>query len=94
MPNHGLGYGLLRYLNTKTAKELSDFAQPQIGFNYLGRFAAPAAKDWGSAPEAMMLGGCDPTLPLAHCLEINALTFDHSEGPAHRYLVVDIGAAE
>ncbi len=80
VPNHGLGYGLLRYLNAKTAVELNDFALPQIGFNYLGRFAAPAAKDWGSAPEAMMLGGGNPTLRLAHCLEINALTFDQSEG--------------
>ena len=46
LPDHGLGYGLLRYLNPETASQLSGLAVPQIGFNYLGRFAAPAATDW------------------------------------------------
>ena len=62
---------------------LDGFATPQIGFNYLGRFggAAPAsAADWGGAPEAVTLGsGGDPAMPLAHALEVNALTLD---GPA------------
>ena len=83
LPDHGLGYGLLRYLNRETASQLDGFATPQIGFNYLGRFggAAPAgAADWGGAPEAVTLGsGGDPAMPLAHVLEVNALTLD---GPA------------
>ena len=83
LPDHGLGYGLLRYLNRETASQLEGFAPPQIGFNYLGRFggAAPAsAADWGGAPEAVTLGsGGDPAMPLAHALEVNALTLD---GPA------------
>ena len=40
LPNNGLGYGLLRYLNRETAPQLAGHAAPQIGFNYLGRFAA------------------------------------------------------
>ena len=32
------------------------FAAPQIGFNYLGRFAAPGATDWGEAEDALTLG--------------------------------------
>ena len=52
LPDHGLGYGLLRYLNPQTAGQLAGLPAPQIGFNYLGRFAAPAAADWGPAPEA------------------------------------------
>ena len=48
LPDNGLGYGLLRYLNPQTAAQLAAFATPQIGFNYLGRFAAPAAADWGA----------------------------------------------
>ena len=41
LPDRGLGYGLLRYLNPQTAPGLAQLATPQIGFNYLGRFAAP-----------------------------------------------------
>ena len=84
LPDHGLGYGLLRYLNRETASQLDGFALPQIGFNYLGRFggAAPAgAADWGGAPEAVTLGsGGDPAMPLAHVLEVNALTLDGAAG--------------
>ena len=80
LPDHGLGYGLLRYLNPETASQLSGLAVPQIGFNYLGRFAAPAAADWGPAAEAAMLGGGDPAMPLAHALEVNALTLDAADG--------------
>ena len=53
---------------------------PQIGFNYLGRFAASAAADWGGAGEAVRLGGGDPAMPLGHCIEVNALTLDDREG--------------
>ena len=56
LPDNGLGYGLLRYLNPQTASQLAGFASPQIGFNYLGRFAASAAADWGGAGEAVRLG--------------------------------------
>ena len=93
LPDNGLGYGLLRYLNRETASQLDGFALPQIGFNYLGRFggAAPAgAADWGGAPEAVTLGsGGDPAMPLAHVLEVNALTLDGRGGRgAERQLVV------
>ena len=40
VPDHGLGYGLLRYLNAQTGTELRALSRPQLGFNYLGRFAA------------------------------------------------------
>ena len=40
VPGKGLGYGLLRYLNGETAAELAGVPVPQLGFNYLGRFAA------------------------------------------------------
>ena len=81
LPDHGLGYGLLRYLNRESATQLAGFAVPPIGFNYLGRFAAPASADWGAAAEAGTLGlGGDPELPLAHALEINAHTLDQADG--------------
>jgi non-ribosomal peptide synthase protein (TIGR01720 family) len=78
--DHGLGYGMLRYLNPETASQLSGLAVPQIGFNYLGRFAAPSAADWGPAAEAATFGGGDPAMPLAHALEVNALALDGADG--------------
>src|SRR6185295_19837358 len=62
-----------------TAAQLAPLATPQIGFNYLGRFAAPAAADWGPAPEPV--GTADPAMALSHALEVNALTLDDREGP-------------
>ena len=79
LPDNGLGYGVLRYLNPQTGGELASLAAPQIGFNYLGRFAAAAGADWGAAPETVGLGGGDA--PLAHALEINAVTLDEIGGP-------------
>jgi non-ribosomal peptide synthase protein (TIGR01720 family) len=83
--DHGLGYGLLRHLNPETAKELAGFTRPQLGFNYLGRFAAPSGSDLGSglaaAPEGGELGGGGHgNMPVAHALEVNALTLDGAEG--------------
>ena len=44
VPGKGLGYGLLRYLNGETAAQLAGVPAPQLGFNYLGRFAAGGAE--------------------------------------------------
>ncbi|MBV9164385.1 MAG: amino acid adenylation domain-containing protein, partial [Pseudonocardiales bacterium] len=88
LPDHGIGFGLLRYLNPHTGPELAALAVSQIGFNYLGRLAAPTTavagqdREWVVAPEAAALGGgSDPEMPLAHGLDVNALVRDHSVGP-------------
>ena len=89
MPGQGLGYGLLRYLNAETAAELAGPPAPQLGFNYLGRFAGGGAwsADCGRrlerADEAAQrwAGGGDAAMPLAHVIEINALTQDGAAGP-------------
>ena len=85
LPDHGLGYGLLRYLNRETAAQLDGFAGAADRLQLPGplRRAAPAgAADWGGAPEAVTLGsGGDPAMPLAHVLEVNALTLDGADGP-------------
>ncbi|MFF8911733.1 condensation domain-containing protein, partial [Streptomyces olivaceoviridis] len=36
VPDHGVGFGLLRHLNPDTATPLAALPRPQIGFNYLG----------------------------------------------------------
>ena len=79
--DNGLGYGLLRYLNRQTGGELGAYATPQLGFNYLGRFAGGAGQDWGIAAEAAALGGgAEAGMALAHALEVNALTLEGAEG--------------
>ncbi|MGE0126450.1 MAG: condensation domain-containing protein, partial [Vicinamibacterales bacterium] len=82
LPDRGLGYGLLRYLNPQTTAAVAALPSPQLGFNYLGRFAAPGSADWAGAPEAVPLGGGDAALALAHAIEVNALTLDGAEGPS------------
>ena len=83
LPDGGLGYGLLRHLNPETAAALSGLATPQIGFNYLGRFARAQGADWQIAPdiEALGGGGIDPGMPFGHSLEVNAIILDQSDGP-------------
>ncbi|PWV47942.1 non-ribosomal peptide synthetase [Nocardiopsis sp. L17-MgMaSL7] len=81
-PGHGLGYGLLRHLNPGTAPRLTGRARPDVLFNYLGRFGAPAAQPWESAPAStrIMLGE-DPDQPLTHGLEIGAIAHEGPGGP-------------
>ncbi|ACY97456.1 non-ribosomal peptide synthetase [Thermomonospora curvata] len=80
VPDNGIGYGLLRHLNPATAEELADLPRPQIAFNYLGRVAPGGEEDWALAPEEPPSGE-DPRLPMAHVLEINAVTRDLPGGP-------------
>ncbi|MFF4054731.1 amino acid adenylation domain-containing protein [Streptomyces sp. NPDC001668] len=84
LPDRGLGFGLLRYLNPDTAGELAQQPAPLIGFNYLGRFATAPAGDipWSFAPESPSLGsGTDPGLAAAHALDLNAVVHDTPAGP-------------
>ncbi|QEU88461.1 non-ribosomal peptide synthase/polyketide synthase [Streptomyces viridosporus] len=86
VPDHGIGYGMLRHLNPATAPLLAEYPDPQIGFNYLGRLGAPGAEDqdWAVAPESAALTGAaagDPDTRLAHAIEINALVRDLPGGP-------------
>ncbi|MEU9609745.1 amino acid adenylation domain-containing protein [Streptomyces sp. NPDC048057] len=97
VPDNGIGHGMLRYLNSATATQLTGGSVAQIGFNYLGRFAArsgvdePSAAHWVSAPEAAGIGGgAGDDMPLPHLVEINALTEDFADGPR---LAVTLGWA-
>ncbi|MFI7388886.1 amino acid adenylation domain-containing protein, partial [Streptomyces sp. NPDC049813] len=78
VPDKGLGYGLLRYLNEQTAPELAG-AEPQIGFNYLGRFTTDS-HDGGLG----LRSGADDGMPLAHTVEVNSLIEEAGEGPVLR----------
>ncbi|MER7004915.1 amino acid adenylation domain-containing protein [Dactylosporangium sp. NPDC000555] len=79
-PGHGLGYGLLRYLNPRTAPVLRRYPAPQIGFNYLGRLDR-RGDEVGVAPEADVLPpGVHPDTPLPHVIDLNAVTEDDAGG--------------
>ncbi|RUL69472.1 non-ribosomal peptide synthetase [Dyella choica] len=80
VPAHGIGFGLLRYLNPVTAAQLEG-ACSQVGFNYLGRFAARTDEDWSLAPEHSGLAGpLDQGLRMQHVIELDVMVHDHTEG--------------
>ncbi len=80
----GLTYGLLRYLNAEVELDGSD---PVIGFNYLGRLGAAAGElsedFWRISQEGLSLTGAAAAIPmpLAHTVELNAVTADTDGGP-------------
>ncbi|MGW6055208.1 amino acid adenylation domain-containing protein [Streptomyces sp. NPDC055189] len=85
VPDHGLGYGMLRHLNPDTSVELRALGSPQIAFNYLGRIGTGGSESqettaWAAVPGTGLMGGADAGLPLAHALEINAAALDGDEG--------------
>ncbi|GGM06075.1 non-ribosomal peptide synthetase [Dactylosporangium sucinum] len=80
VPDGGVGYGLLRYLRGSTPHQ-----EPEVLFNYLGRFTAGDAGDWGIAPELPPAHAtADPRMPVRHRLAVNASTVDTPDGPALR----------
>ncbi|WP_422769149.1 amino acid adenylation domain-containing protein [Plantactinospora sp. WMMC1484] len=85
LPDHGIGYGLLRHLNPETAAVLGALPQPQISFNYLGRFGVEASAEscWTALPGiGLLAGGFDAAMPVApYALEVNAFTEDRPDGP-------------
>ncbi|MFQ6398317.1 non-ribosomal peptide synthase/polyketide synthase, partial [Nocardia sp. KC 131] len=92
VPDRGVGYGLLRYLNRDTAGSLPDRMPGQISFNYLGRFADSAAPEalrgfgWLPAPElAGLVGAADADMPAMAPLDINAGVADDRLGARIAY---------
>jgi amino acid adenylation domain-containing protein/non-ribosomal peptide synthase protein (TIGR01720 family) len=82
LPDNGMGYGLLRYLNMETADELAGYGEPQIEFNYMGRLDFPEATDWSYAPEVEAAdNGADEDMPETYALIVNAQTEDRPSGP-------------
>ena len=76
VPNDGLDYGLLRYVND--APELRDAFDPQIQFSYVGRLDLSGATDqpWSLLTEPYIDAlpiDPEPDLPLRFALHISAL---------------------
>jgi amino acid adenylation domain-containing protein/non-ribosomal peptide synthase protein (TIGR01720 family) len=73
VPDSGLGFGILRYLNPQTMLNLAKAGTPQIAVNYLGR--VPGAGD------AVPMAAEHSARAMPHTLALNALTRDTPEGP-------------
>ncbi|MFC7988722.1 amino acid adenylation domain-containing protein [Streptomyces pilosus] len=87
VPAKGMGYGFVRRLNPDTAAGFAALPEPQVAFNYLGRFSTAAGgpvADWTPLSGIDAVSGDPGHLPLAHPLELNARTED---GPGGSRLV-------
>ncbi|BAH50168.1 putative non-ribosomal peptide synthetase [Rhodococcus opacus B4] len=78
VPDMGIGYGLLRYLNPDTTGRLPVTEPGQISFNYLGQVPDPA--DGGTAAGWTPADGFgdlryvpDPDMPASAAIEVNAI---------------------
>ncbi|OYD69574.1 non-ribosomal peptide synthase protein (TIGR01720 family)/amino acid adenylation domain-containing protein [Rhodococcus sp. OK302] len=86
IPDHGIGFGLLRYLDSESSESLSRFRSPQVSFNYLGRVASSdGTQDWLPVTGSRQLGGTqNPEMPVASAIDINAFVDDSPDGPGLR----------
>ncbi|MEU5404190.1 amino acid adenylation domain-containing protein [Streptomyces sp. NPDC005963] len=87
VPDNGMGYGLLRHLNTGTAAALAKAREPRIGFNYLGKSSSadiPAelrGLGWGlDTTHQDLIAAPDADLPVLSALEISAVAADTADG--------------
>ncbi|WP_411077444.1 amino acid adenylation domain-containing protein [Streptomyces sp. cmx-10-25] len=86
VPDHGIGHGVLYRLDPGARARREGAAEPQIGFNYLGRYAAQDPAGDGDADWQVVLDGGAPAaqdrdMPVHHVLDINAHTEDRPGGP-------------
>ncbi|MFC9996173.1 non-ribosomal peptide synthase/polyketide synthase [Nocardia sp. NPDC127526] len=86
VPDKGLGYGMLRYLNPETGAQLRDAGQ--ISFNYLGRVSAGEVPEdlaeigWTPADDLGRLDAeMDADMPANAVIDINAIATDGADGP-------------
>ncbi|MCX4718330.1 condensation domain-containing protein [Streptomyces virginiae] len=81
VPDKGIGFGLLRHLNSRTGPDLAARGIPEIGFNYLGRFPMGGDAPWDAAPgHDFALDDADEGLPMAHVVEVNAAAHEGPDG--------------
>ncbi|MCL2535787.1 MAG: condensation domain-containing protein, partial [Nocardiaceae bacterium] len=85
VPDHGIGYGMLRYLDGDAERVLRGLPRPQVSFNYLGRLTSAVPDDqraagWVPTDDADLGILQDADVPVASVLDINAVTTDGVDG--------------
>ncbi|MFI2234627.1 amino acid adenylation domain-containing protein, partial [Nocardia testacea] len=79
VPDKGVGYGLLRYMNSETAAEFPRNMPGQVNFNYLGRVGAGEISEemhgfgWLPTADLAVDVGYDADMPAMALLDINAV---------------------
>ncbi|HET9379810.1 MAG TPA: amino acid adenylation domain-containing protein, partial [Streptomyces sp.] len=84
VPDGGVGYGMLRHLNPRTAPVLAALPRPGIGFAYLGRLDDLDDTSWPVAAEQPAVPARDPDdTPYddGHALQIAASVTGGADGP-------------
>ncbi|MEU5980617.1 amino acid adenylation domain-containing protein, partial [Streptomyces sp. NPDC047315] len=87
VPDHGIGFGLLRHLNPRTAADLRHHPLPQLELNYLGRISSTDMPDelrglgFHQSTDTVQPAAHDADLPAPAVLHIDAQTVDTAQGP-------------
>ncbi|MEV6429280.1 amino acid adenylation domain-containing protein [Nocardia sp. NPDC051463] len=82
IPGNGIGYHMLRHLDSRGRAELADLPEPQISFNYLGRVGVgERSGPWAPTTEFTALTATsDPRMTLSAVLDINAIAEEGLDG--------------
>nr|WP_262982590.1 non-ribosomal peptide synthetase [Rhodococcus sp. MTM3W5.2] len=88
VPNRGVGFGVLRYLDEVTSPVLASLRVPQVSFNYLGRTGAAQVPEsmrglgWIPDPDAPDLNAASGSdLTVGAVVDVNAVVDDGVDGP-------------
>ncbi|MFE7718054.1 amino acid adenylation domain-containing protein [Nocardia rhizosphaerihabitans] len=81
VPDHGIGYGLLRYLNDDTGPILATLPAPQIRFDHVREGTQSAG---GMPVDDDLAGAQNPDMPVSAALDIHARTLDSDGRPRLR----------
>uniref|UniRef100_UPI0034E0438D AMP-binding protein n=1 Tax=Streptomyces sp. PU-14G TaxID=2800808 RepID=UPI0034E0438D len=88
VPDKGVGYGLLRYLDPESAAVLRERPTGQVSFNYLGRFSAADMPEelrglgWTESADAVgLLPELDADMPAMSTVDVSAYVVESAEGP-------------
>ncbi|SUA46129.1 Linear gramicidin synthase subunit D [Nocardia africana] len=86
IPDKGIGYGLLRYLDPAIAQRFAELPEPQIAYNNLGRMGVegtdPADPAWVPSGETFdQRAAFEPEMPAAAVLTIDVNILDTAAGP-------------
>jgi pristinamycin I synthase-2 len=75
LPDKGMGYGILRHLDSESGFNQHVSCSPQILFNYLGRFehSTTQTHEWSLAENGLTSSGDSPNRTRLYALEINAM---------------------
>ncbi|MEC3954370.1 amino acid adenylation domain-containing protein [Nocardia sp. CDC153] len=97
IPDKGVGFGMLRYLDAETAAELAGAPTPQLSFNYLGRTGAGVESAGGSETPwvpSRFASTQDDDAPLAAVVDINAFHTDAGLEVTWAYASRVLGASQ